>query len=45
MLSTLTIDERWGVILKFDDVDPDKFGQLVADTPNLSPSDSRFYVN
>jgi hypothetical protein len=34
LLSTLTIDERWGVILKFEDVDPDKFGQLIAKAPD-----------
>jgi hypothetical protein len=33
LLSTLTIDERWGVILEFEDIDPDKFAQLVTDAP------------
>ncbi|HYW18878.1 MAG TPA: hypothetical protein VE956_06095 [Nodularia sp. (in: cyanobacteria)] len=34
LLSTLTIDERWGVIFKFEDIDPQKFAQLVADAPD-----------
>jgi hypothetical protein len=34
LLSTLTSDERWGVMLKFEDIDPDKFAQLVADAPD-----------
>ncbi|MFS0519827.1 hypothetical protein ACEYW6_34725 [Nostoc sp. UIC 10607] len=34
MLSTLTIDERCGVMLKFEDACPDKFAQLVADAPD-----------
>jgi hypothetical protein len=33
LLSTLTSDERCGVMLKFEDIDPDKFAQLVADAP------------
>jgi hypothetical protein len=33
LLSTLTSDERCGVILKFEDINPDKFAQLVADAP------------
>jgi hypothetical protein len=33
LLSTLTIDERCGVILEFEDLDPDKFAQLVTDAP------------
>ncbi|MCC5619633.1 DUF3854 domain-containing protein, partial [Nostoc sp. CHAB 5836] len=33
LLSTLTIDERCGVMLEFEDIDPDKFAQLVADAP------------
>ncbi|MBD2536087.1 hypothetical protein H6G97_44950 [Nostoc flagelliforme FACHB-838] len=28
-----TSDERCGVMLEFEDLDPDKFAQLVADTP------------
>ncbi|MHC5935552.1 hypothetical protein [Nostoc sp.] len=32
-LSTLTIDERCGVMLEFEDACPDKFAQLVADAP------------
>ncbi|WP_277883401.1 hypothetical protein [Nostoc flagelliforme] len=31
LLSTLTIDERRGVMLEFEDLDPDKFAQLVTD--------------
>jgi hypothetical protein len=34
LLSTLTSDERWGVMLEFEDVDPDKFGQLVDGAPD-----------
>jgi hypothetical protein len=34
LLSTLTIDERWGVIFKFEDIDPNKFAQLVDGAPN-----------
>ncbi|MEH2347583.1 MAG: bifunctional DNA primase/helicase, partial [Nostoc sp.] len=34
LLSTLTIDERWGAIFKFEDIDPNKFAQLVADAPD-----------
>ncbi|WP_375495858.1 hypothetical protein [uncultured Nostoc sp.] len=33
LLSTLTKDERLGVILEFEDVDPQKFAQLVSDAP------------
>jgi len=33
LLSTLTIDERWGVILEFEDFEPDLFAQLVTDAP------------
>lgn len=33
LLSTLTIDERWGVMLEFEDAYPQKFAQLVADAP------------
>ncbi|MGJ5634410.1 hypothetical protein [Nostoc sp. CALU 1950] len=33
LLSTLTIDERCGVMLEFEDLDPDKFAQLVTDAP------------
>ncbi|MEH1957304.1 hypothetical protein [Nostoc sp.] len=33
LLSTLTSDQRWGVMLKFEDVDPQKFAQLVTDAP------------
>ena len=34
LLSTLTIDERWGVIFKFEDIDQNLFAQLVADAPD-----------
>ncbi|MHC5756118.1 MAG: hypothetical protein ACYTXF_36975 [Nostoc sp.] len=34
LLSTLTIDERCGVMLEFEDIDPDKFAQLVTDAPH-----------
>ncbi|QFS51099.1 hypothetical protein [Nostoc sphaeroides] len=34
LLSTLTSDERCGVMLKFDEVSPDKFAQLVTDAPD-----------
>ncbi|MBN3946378.1 MAG: hypothetical protein HWQ38_07755 [Nostoc sp. NMS7] len=33
LLSTLTIDERCGVILEFEDAYPQKFAQLVTDAP------------
>ena len=33
LLSTLTIDQRWGVMLKFEDFEPDLFAQLVTDAP------------
>jgi len=38
LLSTLTSDQRWGVILEFDEVSPDRFAQLViaaSDCPEL----------
>ncbi|MCW5318483.1 DUF3854 domain-containing protein [Nostoc sp. KVJ3] len=34
LLSTLTSDERCGVMLEFEDVDPDKFAQLVSLVPD-----------
>ncbi len=34
LLSTLTSDERCGVMLEFEDASPDKFAQLVTDAPN-----------
>ena len=34
LLSTLTIDERCGVMLEFEDVDAGKFAQLVSDAPH-----------
>jgi hypothetical protein len=33
LLSTLTSDERWGVMLKFEDINQDLFAQLVTDAP------------
>jgi hypothetical protein len=33
LLSTLTIDERCGVMLEFEDARPEKFAQLVTDAP------------
>ncbi|MBD2535670.1 hypothetical protein H6G97_42425 [Nostoc flagelliforme FACHB-838] len=33
LLSTLTIDERCGMMLEFEDLDPDKFAQLLVDAP------------
>ncbi|WP_375496096.1 hypothetical protein [uncultured Nostoc sp.] len=33
LLSTLTIDERCGVMLEFEDASPEKFAQLVTDAP------------
>lgn len=36
LLSTLTSDEHWGVMLKFDQVSPDKFAQLLVDAPQWS---------
>ncbi|MEH2153486.1 hypothetical protein [Nostoc sp.] len=33
LLCTLTIDERLGVMLEFEDAYPQKFAQLVTDTP------------
>jgi hypothetical protein len=33
LLSTLRIDERCGVMLEFEDVDPNKFVQLVSNAP------------
>jgi hypothetical protein len=33
LLSTLTIDERCGVMLEFEDACPDKFAQLLVDAP------------
>ncbi|MBD2249650.1 hypothetical protein H6G26_41505 [Nostoc sp. FACHB-888] len=33
LLSTLTSDERCGVMLEFEDASPDKFAQLVTDAP------------
>lgn len=34
VLSTLTSDERWGVMLEFEEVCPDEFAQLVASVPD-----------
>ncbi|WP_341532028.1 hypothetical protein WKK05_40780 (plasmid) [Nostoc sp. UHCC 0302] len=33
LLSTLTSDERWGVMLEFEEINPEKFSQLVTDAP------------
>ena len=33
LLSTLTSDGQWGVMLKFEDFEPDLFTQLVTDAP------------
>ncbi|WP_335134706.1 hypothetical protein [Nostoc sp.] len=33
LLSILTSDERWGMMLEFEDACPDKFAQLVTDAP------------
>ncbi|MBE8990424.1 hypothetical protein IQ275_25285 [Nostoc sp. LEGE 12450] len=33
LLSVLTSDERCGVMLEFEDLDPEKFAQLVTDAP------------
>jgi hypothetical protein len=47
LLTTLTSDERCGVMLKFDDIDPDKFAQLVADAPDwvewIGPESGAYY--
>ncbi|WP_414546562.1 hypothetical protein [Nostoc sp. CCY0012] len=34
ILSTLTSDQRWGVILEFEEVCPEGFAQLVAAAPD-----------
>ncbi|TBR56503.1 bifunctional DNA primase/helicase [Westiellopsis prolifica IICB1] len=34
LLSTLSIDERWGVIFEFESANPDKFTQLISSAPN-----------
>ncbi len=33
LLSTLTSDERWGVMVEFEEICPDEFAQLVAAAP------------
>ncbi|HYW18881.1 MAG TPA: hypothetical protein VE956_06110 [Nodularia sp. (in: cyanobacteria)] len=33
LLSTLTSDQRWGVMVEFEEVCPQKFAQLVTDAP------------
>ncbi|MEH1914319.1 hypothetical protein [Nostoc sp.] len=33
LLCTLTIDERCGVMLEFENIDPDKFAQLPVNAP------------
>lgn len=32
--STLTLDERWGVMVAFEEAQPQMFGQLVAAVPD-----------
>ncbi|WGV28161.1 hypothetical protein [Halotia branconii] len=34
LLSTLTSDERWGVMVEFEEVCPDGFAQLVSAAPD-----------
>ncbi|WP_341530164.1 hypothetical protein WKK05_13220 [Nostoc sp. UHCC 0302] len=34
LLSTLTSDQRWGVMLEFEEVSPDRFAQLLVDAPD-----------
>jgi hypothetical protein len=34
LLSTLTSDQRWGVMLEFEEVESEKFGQLIASAPD-----------
>ncbi|WP_375505222.1 plasmid replication protein, CyRepA1 family [uncultured Nostoc sp.] len=34
LLSTLTSDERWGVMLEFGEVSPDRFAQLMSSAPD-----------
>ncbi|MEH1957307.1 hypothetical protein [Nostoc sp.] len=34
LLSTLTSDQRWGVIVEFEEVYPDGFAQLVDRAPD-----------
>ncbi|WP_335049953.1 hypothetical protein [Nostoc sp.] len=34
LLTRLTSDERWGVMLEFESVNPDRFAQLVTDAPD-----------
>ncbi|MCG6138282.1 MAG: hypothetical protein MET45_27270 [Nostoc sp. LLA-1] len=34
ILSTLTSDQRWGVMLEFEEVCPEGFARLVADAPD-----------
>ncbi len=34
LLSTLTSDQRWGVMLEFGEVSPDRFAQLVIAAPD-----------
>ncbi|MEH1848198.1 MAG: hypothetical protein V7L25_25275 [Nostoc sp.] len=34
LLTTLISDERWGVMLEFEDINPIKFGQLIAIAPD-----------
>jgi hypothetical protein len=34
LLSTLSSDQRWGVMLEFEDLNPDKFSQFISSAPN-----------
>ena len=34
LLSMLTSDQRWGVMLEFGEVSPDRFAQLVSAAPD-----------
>jgi hypothetical protein len=33
MLSTLTSDKRWGVMLEFEEISPDGFARLLVSAP------------
>ncbi|MBG1263559.1 hypothetical protein F8S20_32985 [Nostoc sp. BAE] len=47
LLSTLTSDERCGVMLKFEDINQDLFAQLVVDAPDwvewIGPESGAYY--
>jgi hypothetical protein len=34
LLSTLTSDQRWGVMVEFESVNSEKFSQLIASAPD-----------